>query len=215
MTTLNDTAHTPAPARGDASPVWVILIAASAGGVPALQTLVRSLPATLPAAVVLVLHRPKSPESVLGKILARVSALPIASPMFGEAIRPGRVYIARPDLHLTIRPTGRFSYSDGSRVRGVLSSANPLFESAARVFKERTIAVVLTGSGLDATDGVQTVKASGGTVIVQDPATAFSSGMPSAAIRTGVVDRVLSLEAIGPALVEMTLHPPGAGARVG
>jgi len=62
------------------------------------------------------------------------------------------------------------------------------------------IAVVLTGSGTDATDGVQRVKAHGGTVIAQDPATAQFFSMPSAAIKTGAVDYVLPVEAIAPAL---------------
>lgn len=191
-----------------AEPLWLIVVAASAGGVPALQTLLSSLPPTLPAAVAIVLHRPSSPESILGSILARVTGMAVATPRYGDRIRPGHVYIARPDLHLTVQPNGRFSYVDGARVRGVLSSANPLLETAARVFQHHTIAVVLTGSGLDATDGVQTVKAHGGVVIVQDPATARYAGMPSAALETGAVDQVLPLEAIGPALVAITTGAP-------
>jgi two-component system chemotaxis response regulator CheB len=183
---------------------WLIAIAASAGGIPALQTVLRSLPSTIPAAIVIVQHRPPTVESFLDQILSRVTEMPVASPQIGDAIRPGCVYVARPDLHLTVQPTRRFSYVDGVRVRGVFSSANPLLETAAEVFKDRTIAVVLTGSGLDATDGVQRVKTFGGIVIVQDPATASYGSMPSAALSTGVVDQVLPLEAIGPALVAIT-----------
>jgi two-component system chemotaxis response regulator CheB len=79
----------------------------------------------------------------------------------------------------------------------VRSSANPLLESAAKVFDDRVIAVVLTGSGMDATDGIQSVKAQGGIVIAQDRATSEYFGMPGAAVRTGVVDYVLPIEAIG------------------
>jgi two-component system chemotaxis response regulator CheB len=85
----------------------------------------------------------------------------------------------------------------------VLSSANPLLESVAPIFSDHVIAVVLTGSGLDATDGVQAVKACGGIVIAQDEATSLHFGMPGSAIRTGVVDRVLPLSSIAPALVEL------------
>ena len=192
------------------APFWLIAIAASAGGVPALQTLLPQLPPSLPAAIVIVLHRPKKPESILDRILAKVSRLPVTSIRYGDAIRPGFVYIARPDLHLLVAPNRRFTYADGARVRGVLSSANPLFESAGRVFKDRAIAVVLTGSGFDATDGVQGVKAGGGIVIVQDPATALHSGMPSSAVKTGAVDRVLELDEIAPALVAITTGAAGA-----
>ena len=194
-------------------PFWLIAIAASAGGVPALQAVLGQLPASLPAAVVVVLHRPKSPASILEQILARVSRLPVSSPMYGDAIRPGCIYIARPDLHPTVQPTRRFGYVDGTRVRGVLSSANPLFESAGQVFRERVIGVVLTGSGFDATDGVQAVKAAGGIVIVQDPATALYSGMPLSAVKTGAADRVLPLDEIAPALVAITAAVPGGGAQ--
>lgn len=185
-------------------PFWVIVIAASAGGLRPLQTVLAALPPTIPAAIVIVQHRPKDRPSLLDRILSRATTMPVTQPRFGERIRPGRVYLARPDVHLAVTPTGRFIHQDGTRVRGVFSSANPLLESAADVFADRVIAVVLSGSGLDATDGVQHVKAHGGIVIVQDPHTAQHAGMPSAALRTGVVDRVLPAEEIGPALVEIT-----------
>jgi two-component system chemotaxis response regulator CheB len=95
----------------------------------------------------------------------------------------------------------RVALADGRKIRGVLSSANPLFESAARALPSRVIAVVLTGYDRDGTDGVQAVKRSGGIVIAQDEATSESFGMPRSAIETGCVDRVLPLQEIGPALV--------------
>ena len=185
-------------------PFWLIAIAASAGGIKALQTVLSSLPASLPAAVLIVQHRSSKPERILDSILARVSALPVSTPLPGDAIRPGRIYLARPDLHLSVLPSRHFAYTDGTRIRGVLSSANPLFESSAEAFGDRAIAVVLSGSGYDATDGVQKVKARGGVVIIQDPKTAEHGGMPRSALQTGAVDRVLPLTAIGPALVEIT-----------
>jgi two-component system chemotaxis response regulator CheB len=114
-----------------------------------------------------------------------------------QAIEAGKVYVARSDLHLTISPDRRFSYRDGTRIKHLRSSANPLFESAAAAFKDRLVAIVLTGHGSDATDGVQTVKAHGGIVIAQDPACAEAKSMPQAAVRSGAVDRVLPLEVIG------------------
>jgi two-component system chemotaxis response regulator CheB len=192
---------------------WLIVLAASAGGVPALQTVLSSLPRSLPGAVVVVLHRPKGTGSVLAQILARVCPLPVTTAKFGDAIRSGCVYIARPDLHLTVRASKHFGYVDGKRVRGVLSSANPLLESAAGVFKNHVVGVVLTGTGMDATDGVQCVKAQGGIVIVQDPTTAQYAGMPTSALTTGAVDRVLPLEAIAPALIEITGAAASNGER--
>jgi two-component system chemotaxis response regulator CheB len=202
-----------ASSTGPDEGLWLIVLAASAGGIAALKTVLSSLPVSLPGAVAVVLHRPKRPESILAQILARTCALPVTTARFGESIRPGRVYLARPDFHLTVQASRRFGYVDGRRVRGVLSSANPLLESAAEVFKDHVVGVVLTGSGMDATDGVRCVKAQGGIVIVQDPRTAQYPSMPSSALTTGVVDRVLPVEAIAAALVEITGAAAANGER--
>jgi len=178
----------------------VVVIAASAGGVQALITLVGALPADLDAAVVVLLHRPADVQSHLIPILRRRSVLPVLEATEGATVRPGTVYVARADRHLHFSQAGRIGYSDGRRIRHVLASANPLFETTAHVFGRRAIGVVLTGTGCDATDGVQALKAHGGVVIAQDPATAEHAGMPTSAVATGVVDYVLPLEEIAPAL---------------
>jgi two-component system chemotaxis response regulator CheB len=118
------------------------------------------------------------------------------------------VYLARPDRHLTVATDRRFQYRDGTKIRFLYSSANPLFESAAQVFRDRVVGVVLTGSGSDATDGVQGVKAHGGVVIAEDPQTASHASMPRSAIRTGAVDYVLPLEAIAPAIQDIVHGRP-------
>jgi two-component system, chemotaxis family, protein-glutamate methylesterase/glutaminase len=193
---------------------WLITIAASAGGIEALRTLLAALPQDLPAAVVIVQHRPAAhEESYLDKIFARVTTLPVMMADENQLIRPNTIYVARSNLHLTVSPEKRFSYVDGTRIRFVLSSANPLFASAAAAFENRLIAVVLTGGGSDASDGVQTVKAHGGLVIVQDPRTARHASMPQSAVKTGAVDYVLPLEAIAPALTAIIRDEPVQGAR--
>jgi two-component system chemotaxis response regulator CheB len=180
---------------------WLITLAASAGGIEAVTTILRDLSTDLPAAVVVVQHRTASSRpDHLTAILQRATALPVVMAEEDQVIEPGRVYLARADLHLTISGSRRFSYADGRRIRFLLSSANPLFESAAAAFKTRLVAVVLTGGGSDATDGVQAVKAYGGVVIAEDPSTARNAGMPTAAVRSGAVDFVLPLGKIGPAL---------------
>jgi two-component system chemotaxis response regulator CheB len=179
---------------------WLIAIAASAGGIQALRELLAAMRADLPAAIVILQHRPADKASFLEQILARSAHWPVASARDQTPIAPHVIYVAQPDLHLIVDSNRRFSYIDGTRVRGLLSSANPLFASAAAVFRNRMIAVVLTGSGMDATDGVQAVKACGGIVIAQDPATAEHGGMPQSAIKTGAVDYVLPIAAIAPIL---------------
>jgi two-component system, chemotaxis family, protein-glutamate methylesterase/glutaminase len=150
---------------------WLIAIAASAGGIRAIGRVLAALPEHLPAAIVVVQHRTKTEKSYLNAILGRSSRMPVVTATEGQPIHPGLVYVARPDLHLMVSPDRHFAHRDGKRIRFVLSSANPLLESAAAAFAGRVIAVVLTGCGSDATDGVQHVKASGGVVIAQDRAT--------------------------------------------
>jgi two-component system chemotaxis response regulator CheB len=179
---------------------WLVALAASAGGIPALRTILSALPREFPGAVVVLQHRPPEHDGTLAEILGRACAMPVRVAMQGEMVRPGHVYIGRPDSHLTVTADKAFIYRDGTRIRHVRSSANPLFETAAQVFEGHVIAVVLTGGGMDATDGVQTVKAYGGIVIAQDEPSSEAWGMPRSAISTGAVDYILPIEAIGPAL---------------
>ena len=141
----------------------------------------------------------------------RQANMPVVTVTSGDRISPGVVYLARPDRHLTVRADRHFEYRDGRRIKFVLSSANPLLETAARVFEGRVIAVVLTGGGTDATDGVQTVKAHGGIVIAQDQASSEHWHMPESAVKTGVVDFVLPIQAIGPAINAIVHGQPVGG----
>ena len=181
----------------------VVVIGASAGGIDALSTLLAGLPPDFPAPVIIVQHRAPKAGSLLISILARRSRLPVSEAESGGAIVPGTVYIARSDMHLTITNDRHFAYTDGHPIRHVLSSINPLFMSSAAVFGTQAIAVVLSGAGHDGTDGVQAVKAQGGIVIAQDEATAAQFGMPASAIASGVVDFVLPIQDIAPALVDL------------
>jgi two-component system chemotaxis response regulator CheB len=114
----------------------MITIAASAGGIQALQTVLGGLPGDIPAAIVIVQHRTPLRESFLDVILARVARMPVMTAQPGETVRPGVVYLARPDLHLTVTAERRFAYVNGTRVRFVRSSANPLFETAAAAWTQ-------------------------------------------------------------------------------
>ena len=196
----NNTPNPPSP--------WLIVMAGSVGGIHAVKTVLAALPANLPAAVVVIQHRTQRHDDRLKEVLGRATPWPVRLAESGERIEAGHVYLSRADSHLTITPEHAFVYRDGSRIRFLRSSANPLFESAARVYDGHVIAVVLTGYGRDATDGVQGVKAHGGTVIAQDPATSEQWSMPQSAIQSGAVDYVLPLSAIGPALDDLIHRRP-------
>lgn len=174
----------------------LIAVASSAGGLAALIRILPGLPADLPAPLIIVQHRGARHPEMLPKILRRSSALPVKLAEQGELLKAGTIYVAPADYHLVVRPDRTLQLTDGKRIKHVLSSANPLFESAAEVLKNRVIGVVLTGSGSDATDGVQAIKARGGVVIAQNPEEAEHPGMPASAIRSGAVDYVVPLAEI-------------------
>jgi two-component system chemotaxis response regulator CheB len=185
-----------------------IVLAASAGGLRALSEILECFPKDFAAAILVVLHRTPLPQRALDRVLRRHTMLPVAEALRGEMIAEGKIYLAPPDFHLVLHPDLTLAFTDGRRILHLRSSANPLLASASATLGKHLIAVVLTGSGRDATDGVQAVKAAGGMVIAQAPETSEHAGMPRAAIESGAVDLVLPLEEIGPALVRL-VHTVG------
>jgi two-component system chemotaxis response regulator CheB len=181
----------------------LVVMAASWGGVRAFENVLSRLPRDFPLPIAIVQHRTTQDPNLMARVFSRHTPLAVKIAEEGERMEPGTVYLAQPQFHFMVDEHLRVGMKDGARIRGVLSSANPLFESAARALPGRVIAVVLTGYDRDATDGVQAVKLSGGIVIAQDEATSESFGMPGSAIRTGCVDRVLPLQEIAPALVAL------------
>jgi two-component system, chemotaxis family, protein-glutamate methylesterase/glutaminase len=180
----------------------VIVIGASTGGIHALKTIISGLPAELPAAVLVVLHRSESSPDHLTEILQAVSALPISPALHGERLEPGRVYLAPPDNHLLVR-SAHVEVVRGPRENASRPAVNPLFRTAAAAHGSRVIGVVLTGHLDCGTAGMQAIKAYGGTNIAQEPASAECGEMPASAIRSGAVDEVLPLDSIAPRLIEL------------
>jgi two-component system chemotaxis response regulator CheB len=181
----------------------IVVIGASAGGTEALTELVRELPAEFPAAIFVVVHFPASASSVLPRILSRAGSLPAVHPDDGDAFRPGRIYVARPDCHLMIRD-GRLSVRRGPRENNSRPAIDPLFRSAARTAGRRVIGVVLSGNLDDGTAGLLSIKQHGGVAVVQAPETAHYPGMPRSAIDHVPVDYVLPIERMPALLVELT-----------
>jgi len=192
------------PTQGRAHPPFdIVALAASAGGVFALTEILGKLPAQFPAIVVVVQHLDPRHRSLMPEIFGRRSQLPVDQALDGMKVEPRHVYLAPPDRHLLINGDGTVSLTQTELVNFVRPSADLLFESVAAAYGERAIAVVLTGAGKDGSMGVTAIKARGGTVMVQDEATSEFFSMPSAAIRTGAVDFVLSLNEIPSALVTL------------
>ena len=194
---------------GSRAPYRIVAFAASAGGLKALTEVLAALPEDFAAAVVVVQHLDPRHQSLMAEILARRIALEVQQARHGDPLQPGRVFIAPPDRHLIVESDGTLSLSQAELVHFVRPSADLLFESVAGSFRERAIAVVLTGSGSDGEMGVRAIKKMGGTVIAQDERSSEFFGMPGAAIHSGAVDFVLPLGEIAGAI--LTLVAPEAG----
>lgn len=169
----------------------------------ALADILGKLPADFDAIIVCVQHLDPRHRSLMPQVMGRRSNLPVDQAADGMEVESGHVYLAPPDRHMLVNGDGTISLTQTELVNFVRPSADLLFESVAAAYGERAIAVVLTGAGKDGSMGVTAIKKRGGTVIVQDEATSEFFGMPSAAIRTGMVDFVLSLDEIPSALVTL------------
>jgi two-component system chemotaxis response regulator CheB len=181
----------------------LVAIAASAGGLTALATILAQLPPDFPLPIALVQHVDPNHVSMIADILGRRTELTVKPAKDGDTLVSGIVYVAPPARHFEVGAGGTIALNSEQPVHFLRPSADRLFASAAHVFGP-IIGVVLTGTGSDGTDGARAIRAAGGLVIAQDEASSAFFGMPHAAIDAGVVDRVLALGEIAPALRALT-----------
>ena len=175
------------------------VVGGSWGGMDALGRLVELLhPPCISIAVAL--HRAVNPpEGALVSYLQARCPIPVSEAEDKDLIEAGHLYVAPADYHLLVEP-GRFALSIEAPVHHSRPSIDVLFESAADAYGDRAAAVVLSGANDDGCRGLRHLKRRGGRTLVQNPATAIRPEMPDAAIATGAVDEVLTLDGIAAAL---------------
>ena len=178
----------------------LVVIGASAGGIEALSTLVATLPSPFPASLIIAQHLDPSRLSHLGEILARHTSMPVVTVQQHEILRAGTIYVVPSNHHVEVTEHDITLLLDGgTRPK---PSIDLLLSSAAAVYGERLVAVILTGTGTDGSRGARAVQQAGGTVVIQNPATAAYPGMPGA-VALQVVDIVADLPRIGPILFDL------------
>ncbi len=178
----------------------LVVIGSSAGGIEALSRVVASLPADFPAPIVIAQHLDPHRPSHLHEILARRTTLPVRVVEEREALEGGVIFVV---------PSNRIvelSHGDlrlhAAKAGAVAPSIDVLFESAAKLFGSGLIAVILTGSGSDGSLGAWHVKEAGGTVVIENPATAMFPSMPSS-IPASLVDATADVDSIGSILCDL------------
>ncbi len=174
----------------------IIVIGASAGGVEALVTLVRSIPHGIPAAIFVVLHIPADSPSLLPEILGRAGSLKATQAKDGEEIKHGHIYVASPNNHLLVEE-GKVRVVHGPRENRHRPAIDPLFRAAASEYGSRVVGVILSGALDDGSAGLMAIKRSGGIAIVQDPHEAMYPSMPYSAQSHVAVDYTLPVAEIG------------------
>ena len=185
----------------------LVVIAASLGGRPVLEQVLAPLPADFPVPIVVVMHVSADSPGYIPILLGRRTRLAVAHAADGEALRPGRVHVAPPARHVRVTRDGTLALDDGPRVSHARPSADVLFASAAEAAGPRTIGVVLTGRLYDGALGAAAIRAAGGVVLAQDPATCRAPDMPRAAMRRGAVHLSLPPESLASALVALATVP--------
>jgi two-component system chemotaxis response regulator CheB len=183
----------------------MVVIGCSAGGIDALRHVLSPLPKNFRPPIVIVTHIGEIPGgSSLSVILQEFTKLPVEEAWDKAPIMPGRIYVAPSGYHLLVEDDNTFSLSTDPKVCNVRPSIDVLFESAAYVFGEHLLAVILTGANKDGTHGLQIVHEEGGICIVQDPFTAVSPTMPTSAVKLGFIEHVVKLDEIADLLVRLT-----------
>ncbi len=185
-----------------------LAIGTSTGGPVALSHIIPSLPGDFPVPVIIVQHMPAGFTRPLADRLNSTSKLTVVEGEEGMPVQKGFAIVAPAGRHLTLRRTGTGLFevalqSDDRRSLHV-PSVDVMTASVADAYGVGTLAAILTGMGQDGVIGLRRVKDAGGFVVGQDAATSVVYGMPRAAAQAGLVDRVLPLDQIAPALCELT-----------
>lgn len=181
----------------------IVVVGASAGGVETLQKLVAGFPASLSAAVFVLMHLPAMGRSFLPEVLSDSGPLLAKEPEDGEPIETGRIYVAPPDMHVLLGPDC-VRLSRGPREGRQRPSINVTFRSASMTYGERVIGIVLSGMLDDGTAGLWEIKRRGGLAVVQDPDEALFPSMPLSAIQEVAVDYRVAVAEIGPLVGRLT-----------
>jgi len=197
---LAGTAHEIALRAFPATAPRILVVGSSTGGPQALNAIVAQIGAVIDRAPVLITqHMPPTFTAILAEHLARVAKRPVREAQDGEEVNAGTIYLAPGGRHMTVaRRNGiaAVSLDDGPLVNFCKPAVDPLFKSAAEVWGNWVLGLVLTGMGSDGLRGAQAIAAAGGCILAQDEPSSVVWGMPGQVAHAGLCSALLPLDDI-------------------
>jgi two-component system chemotaxis response regulator CheB len=189
------------------TPPRVLVIGSSTGGPQALNAIVGQIGGVLDRAPVLITqHMPPTFTTILAEHLARLAKRPVREARDGEEINAGTVYLAPGGRHMSVMRrdgTAVIALDDGPLVNFCKPAVDPLFSSAARVWGNKLLGLVLTGMGSDGLRGSQAITDAGGSILAQDEGSSVVWGMPGQVAQAGLCSALLPLSEIAPQLTRL------------
>lgn len=193
--------------------VRLVAMVASTGGPAALQRIFAGLAGEFPVPIMVVQHVATGFVGGLADWLNGSCSLHVKVAEHGERLESRTVYLAPDDHHLGVDGAGRAVLASSPPIDRFRPSGTHLFQSAARAYGSSVVAVILTGMGADGVEGLRAVKTAGGHVLAQDEASSVVYGMPGQAVKSGMVDAVLSVDEIAARLMQLASEGGESDAR--
>ncbi|MBD3669935.1 MAG: chemotaxis response regulator protein-glutamate methylesterase [Gammaproteobacteria bacterium] len=183
----------------------IVTIGTSTGGPVALQEVLTKLPENFPVPIILIQHMPGSFTPAFAKRLDQLCKIHVKEGENGEELKPGWAYLAPGGKQMEVvvrKGKANLEIGDGDQSLNYRPSVDLTFNSIAKSFPGRSLAVVLTGMGADGREGARAMKSGGGTVWAQDEATCVVYGMPASIAEAGLADKILALGDVGKSLAQ-------------
>lgn len=183
-----------------------VVIGGSAGSFQGITRILSGIPENFSLPIIMALHRLKHVRNGFTEALSIKSIKPVREPCDKENIKRGEVYLAPANYHLSIELGNSFSLSTEEMVNNSRPAIDITLETAAYVYKDKLIGILLSGANRDGALGMKKIKDRGGLTIVQDPAECMIDTMPNAALQMTQIDHILSIEEITRFLIELDKH---------
>jgi two-component system CheB/CheR fusion protein len=197
---------------GAQTPVAVVGLGASAGGIKVLQAVLEGMPRDSGLAFVVVMHLSPDFESNLAEVLQTRSVMPVQQVTDVVRVEANCVYVIPPNKHIAMQDSHLY-LTERQDTTGKRVAIDLFFRTLAAAYGQRAVCAVLSGTDSDGVIGLKHIKEQGGVTIAQDPDEAEYDSMPRSAIDTGMVDWILPAHEIAPRLLrfarnEERMHLP-------